>query len=248
MTWINLSTVNRNAIVILPIGAIEQHGPHLPVDTDFFITDAICKAVENRLSNVVLLAPGLSIGHSPHHRSFGGTLSLHHETLAKILFEVVQNFYSMGFSKILIINGHGGNQLPISMAHQEVKNRLSKMVLLSCSYWNLAREDLLSISDGVPNSMGHACELETSLYLYLNEEKVNKNLICDDGIADTSGYFGRGMFVGSSVSAVLNFSEITKNGVYGKPSLASKEKGCAAFTAIVDRIVEFIKHIEACEA
>ena len=88
--------------------------------------------------------------------------------------------------------------------------------------------------------MGHACELETSLYLYLEEGAVRKDKIRDAGCPDESGYFGFGMFNGGPVSYLTNFSEITDTGAFGCPTLASAEKGKRMFEAISEQLEKFI--------
>ena len=95
--------------------------------------------------------------------------------------------------------------------------------------------------EGGAYAMGHACELETSLYLYLDKDAVRTDQIRDAGRPDGSGYFGYGMFNSGPVSYLANFSEFTDTGAFGRPSLASAEKGKQMFEAVADGLEQFIK-------
>lgn len=247
MTRPELDAVDKHALVILPVGSMEQHGPHLPVDTDTRLVTAVCQALERRLPGQTMLAPTVWLGHSPHHLSFGGTISLHHETCARVLTEVIENFYLMGYRKLLMVNGHGGNALPMAMALQEAKLRMPEMMALACPYWEMARDEILALREGGSYAMGHACELETSLYLYLAEDSVRIDKIRDAGDAEESGFFGMGMFNGGPVSYVADFKEFTDTGVFGRPTLASAEKGERMFAAIVGGLERFVRDIHSRE-
>ena len=130
--------------------------------------------------------------------------------------------------------------MPISIAQQEVKLQRPELLLCSCNYWDLARKSIIEIREGGAHAMGHACELETSLYLYLEEDAVRKDQIRDAGSYNDSGYFGIGMFNGGPVSYLANFSEFTETGAFGSSTLASAEKGQKMFTAISDELEEFL--------
>lgn len=243
MTRPELDRADRNAVVLLPLGSTEQHGPHLPVDTDTRIVTALCEELERRLAGRVLLAPTQWLGHSPHHLDFGATLSVHHMVYSRMLEHVIGCFADMGYRRILVVNGHGGNCMPIGIAQQEIKLHRPALMLCSCCYWEPAREELLRLREGGPGSMGHAGELETSLYLYLNGSAVRREEIRDAGRGDPSGYIGYGMFSGGSVSYLANFQEFTETGAFGKPSLAGAEKGEKMFFACVralERLIDML--------
>src|SRR5262245_30841890 len=99
------------ALVVLPVGAIEQHGPHLPVGTDYFVVEHIARAAAMSLADRVpiLVAPALPFGSSHHHLPFGGTLSLSTETYYRALRDLAESLIASGFRRIFILNGHGGN-------------------------------------------------------------------------------------------------------------------------------------------
>ena len=137
--------------------------------------------------------------------------------------------------------------MPMSIAQQRIKLQFPQLMLCGGSYWELARTPLLAMREGGPYAMGHAGELETSLYLYLCEEGVRKDCIRDAGHPDGSGYFGYGMFNAGPVSYLANFCEFTDTGAFGKPTLATAEKGRKMFASIADAMEKFAQYFYECE-
>ncbi len=194
-----------------------------------------------------MLAPTLWLGHSPHHLSFGATLSVHHALYTGMLCEIAESFAKMGCKKLLFLNGHGGNRGPAAIALQELKDRHSAFQPMLVDYWALAAQDILNIATSGVTGMGHACELETSLYLHLCPENVAMNEIGDAGVGNCpagDAYQGY-MFKGTPLGWVDNFSEITDTGVFGKPTHATAEKGERFFDAIVQGVEHLIAAIMA---
>ena len=241
MTAPEIGAVARDTLVVVPVGSTEQHGLHLPVDTDTRLVTAVAEGMERRCN--ILLAPTLWLGHSPHHLSFGGTLSANHNTMAAVLCQVAESFAAMGFARLLFLNGHGGNGLPLAMALQTLKTQHPGLWCAACNYWQLAAKDIARLRKSPPGGMGHACELETSLYLYLAPEEVRTDKIADAGALADSPCFQSEMFLAAPVAAVQNFAEFTKTGVFGKPSLASAAQGEVFFEAIVDALAELVSQI-----
>lgn len=158
--------VARDAVALLPIGSIEQHSHHLPLGTDTLLVDAVIdRALENRDgSPEVVRAATLPYGFSGHHQ-FAAAMSLSPSTLLRVLGDLLDSVTAMGFRRILVVNGHGGNQ---EMMSQAIKvHALAHPVLVgACSYWNLGGTDA---SSGGP---GHAGHFETSLMLAAHPDLV----------------------------------------------------------------------------
>ncbi len=244
MTWQEIGRIDfRNTLVLVPVGATEQHGPHLPTDTDTMIVSRLAEEVERRAPEKVLLTPTMWLGHSPHHLSFGGTLSVDHVVYISMIRSICSSYVGMGAQKICILNGHGGNHAPLSIVLQELKNEHKGTLILSTEYWNVANEEIGNIRDSGFGGLGHACELETSLYLYFNESKVRRQLIQDDGNQPKGSLFRLDMLKGNPASRVFNFEELTASGVFGKPSMASREKGKRFFHAISDKLEQFTEEV-----
>jgi len=147
MTW---KEAKGKKTVVIPVGSIEQHGPHLPLSTDALITEAVAGEIARQLKAV--LAPTMIPGVSFEHMDFPGTLSLSKEVFIEKLIEVCVSFKRHGFKKIVIVNGHGGN-----------KSALEAMVIAGMKYVDIVKQI---------KGYDHAGEIETSLMLYLHPEKV----------------------------------------------------------------------------
>ncbi|WP_010273145.1 creatininase family protein [Paenibacillus senegalensis] len=240
MTWTELNEHDwQDAVVVIPLGATEQHGPHLPTDVDTRIIGELAQAVERQRREHIVLTPTIWLGHSPHHLSFGATLSISLRPYVEMVKAVCESYIGMGASKIWLLNGHGGNRTPLAVVLQDLKLAFPEVVVTASEYWSLARESIASLRESGPGGMGHACELETSLYLYLNGDGVRKNLIRDDGFSPNSLHSSLDMLQGESFSAVYNFCEISSSGVNGRPSLAAKEKGEQWYRMIVENLLDF---------
>ena len=162
------------ALAVLPVGATEQHGPHLPLGTDFLIVEHVARtaAQEARASIDVLVAPTFQTGSSHHHLPFGGTISLSTERYYGALRDMTESLIQSGFRSIFIVNGHGGNHELIELVVRDVA--LSHACNLAAgSYWNLARESLAERAPDLRERLpGHAGVFETSLIMALRPELV----------------------------------------------------------------------------
>ena len=162
------------ALVVLPVGATEQHGPHLPLGTDFLIVEHVTRAAahEARASVDVLVAPTFQTGSSHHHLPFGGTISLSTERYYGALRDMTESLIQSGFRRIFIVNGHGGNHELIELVVRDLALTYA-CNLAAASYWNLAREPLAErLPDLHQRLPGHAGVFETSLIMALHPELV----------------------------------------------------------------------------
>jgi creatinine amidohydrolase len=166
------------ALVVLPVGATEQHGPHLPLGTDFLIVEHVTRAAALQASpNIdVLVAPTFQTGSSHHHLPFGGTISLATDRYYGALRDMTESLIQSRFRRIFIVNGHGGNHELIELVVRDLA--LSHPCnLAAASYWDLARESLadraLDMGERLP---GHAGAFETSLIMALHPDLVATRL------------------------------------------------------------------------
>lgn len=161
------------ALVVLPLGATEQHGDHLPVSTDAAIVTAIAKrscAIAGEEVDV-LLAATVPVGISGHHLAFGGTLTLSASTYVEVLCDLVTGLRVQGFSRVLFVNGHGGNDSAMRLAVERLAISADiTQTAAGLSYWNLLPRDLCN---GATFPMpGHAGRFETSLMMALGTDLV----------------------------------------------------------------------------
>lgn len=167
--------------VLVPIGSVEQHGPHLPLITDTESVIAVCKEVAAKLYPRILLAPPVMVGYSPHHMSkkFPGTITLRAETLFNLLLDICRSLQRQGVKKVVIMSGHGGNRNVMGLVANTARESFG-LDVAGINYWDIIpqekREEIMEGSALIP---GHAGEFETSLSLYLFPEMVNVESLVD---------------------------------------------------------------------
>ena len=155
---------DSGALVLLPVGAIEQHAEHLPVETDIAISTAMSVAGARKVEGVpVLVAPPLPYGFSPHHLSLPGTISLRLSTFLTVLREIAGCILASGFQRLVIVNGHGGNSAPLrSLATELVTDG---MPAAAVDYFAPSEKVWPDMLAGAVKRFGHACEFETALMM-----------------------------------------------------------------------------------
>ncbi len=164
----------RGAIAVLPTGATEQHGPHLPVGTDTFAVEAITRAAAASIADrvPVLVTPTLPFGCSPHHLAFGGTMSIASPVYAALLRELVHSLIIDGFTRVVIVNGHGGNHEHVQLAVRDLALE-HPVNMAAASYWQMAGAALQEISEAPGGrTPGHAGHFETSVIMALQPDLV----------------------------------------------------------------------------
>lgn len=220
-------------LVLLPIAAVEQHGPHLPTGTDTIICGAVAEAVEARAPESVLLAPVYWLGASAHHLRFGATLTAELSTYIATLCELARPLLEDGFRRLMFLNGHGGNVDPLKVALRELQLEFPQSILSGASYWSIAEEVIASGLEGEDRFVGHACEFETSMIQHLRPELVDEFRRAHAGpwLPDVV----EGLFVSRDMK------QRTRAGCTGRPDLASAEKGAALFEGIVARVGVAVK-------
>jgi creatinine amidohydrolase len=244
MTWPEIQeALQRTDIVLLPVGATEQHGPHLPLNNDIFTSFEISKRTAERLLSAipVLVAPPLPIGVSPHHMSFPGTLTLQTRTFIEVVKEVARSLASHGFKNLIIVNGHGGNTNAIQIAADEIVDEMKVRVLV-VEWWNLV-PDVIAKLFAPP--FYHACETETSMALALGQ-RIDSEKVKASVPTETSKFVKHDFLAsGPKVYEPLHdMKEITKLGPVGDPTRATKEKGTELLEAVVERFVSLIKEVK----
>ncbi len=166
------------ALVVLPVGALEQHGPHLPVGTDFLTIEHLARAAaaEAATKIPVLVAPTLPFGSSHHHLPFGGTMSLSTDTYYRVLYDLTESLITGGFRTIFILNGHGGNSELIQLVARDLALKYPSH-LAAASYWTIAWDALVEQQAHVPGHLpGHAGAFETSQVMALRPDLVQEPL------------------------------------------------------------------------
>ena len=245
MTWQEIDRLDRNTVVVAQFGAMEQHGLHLPMNTDALIGAAVASRLDEACGDRLLVLPTQWLGLSTHHMHFAGTLTVSPEAFFAMAFEIVSSIASAGFRNILILNSHGGNGSALDVVLTKCRSAFPKHVFVGVTYWNAAREELQALRESATGGMGHACELETSLVMAEQPQLVRSELIAPDGRWPTSTFLAKDMLHGGAASMGNTFDQLSTHGAVGDPRTASAAKGEAFYAAIVQRLVQLVAEMES---
>jgi len=249
MTWPEINeSVKKEKVALIPFGMIEDHGYHLPVDTDILIASAICERTADLLPEEVVVMPPVYYGYSPHHMDFPGPITINWETLIKYLLDICKSLIYHGFKKILIVNGHGSNAAIGELAARLAVVESSQDIHCAfISWWELA--DVQKVINKIRESqtVSHAGEMETSLYLAIEPENVDMKKAQKDMTCSHSTHFWSDLAnrkpnenFKNAVHLTEFWSTVTRNGVKGDPTKATREKGEKVLEAICKELSELI--------
>ena len=211
----------RKAIV--PVGSMEQHGPHLPVSTDALIAEHVAKKVAPLVGAVVL--PAIVYGVSFEHRPLFN-VSVRKGTLTATVSDVCASLAASGFTQIIILNGHHGNISALKNVVQDLRGKIPKSASVHVMhYWRAMKDEL-----------GHAGDAETSLVLAIAPELVAMNRAVPGAKKPPKS---------ASISRPGSFIRMTGNGVWGDPRAASAEKGNLLLKEITKNLVKTISELQA---
>lgn len=249
MRWETLTTnefaaLDRDIPVVLNVAAIEQHGPHLPLETDAVIGDYFLQALEQKLGKQVLILPQVKICCSEHHMDFAGTLSVRHETFLAYVGDILESVVRHGFRNIILFNSHGGNQAigQVLLETFGTKHRDCRVAFLT--WWRLAAKELGAIRESAFAGVNHACEFETSLMLLGAPESVRTALVSGMSYVETHDWANADMILPARGALFRSMHEMSGGtGVVGDPSLATREKGEAITAAVVEQLAHVVETI-----
>ncbi|MCB0550317.1 MAG: creatininase family protein [Phaeodactylibacter sp.] len=226
-------------VAILPCGAIEQHGPHLPVDIDYY--DALHLAIDVAKACTTprpFVLPPIPFGVSYHHQDFKGTISVTNEALSRFVYDIGMSLAQNGIKKLLILNGHGDNAPTLNFAAQMINRDAHIFVCVDTG--ETSDEDLYGLSE-TPNDI-HAGEIETSTTLALRPHMVKMEKAVDEIPQFGSRYMDFTSAYG--LPWYVRTHKISKSGVIGAPSLADAKKGQMMWDIMVEHLVKFIEDIK----
>lgn len=227
----------KDAIVILPVASMEQHGPHLAVGVDTILCTAVCKAAAEKASDLdIVVAPTLWCGMAEHHMAFGGTFTFDIPTYRSVLLALLKSLERHGFHRVLIVNGHGGNIAALSAFLPDFARETS-LAIRATTYFMLARRAMAPTMQDQTSVM-HACEVETSMMMALAPELIRTERLPEafgmrDADPDT--------LMRPTVARYSPFREMTETGVIGDARRASAEKGRAFIDAAAETLAALLR-------
>jgi creatinine amidohydrolase len=229
---------------------VEQHGPHLPLDVDLVCPLGVANMAGKAAPEDMLVLPIISYGYTGHVMDFPGTINCHYEHFMAMVLDVAKSLAYHGFKKIILLNGHGSNMPNLNLVARRANLETDAECVLT-GWWELLMVDPHFMKtwreSKFPGGIAHACELETSMYLYLDGENVRKDKIKNGVISfneDNSPFnyvdlFGQGP--GTVVSWTSSYSD---SGVLGEAELATAEKGKRACEEAARQLVNYVKYFK----
>ena len=249
MTWPEIKqAVMEKRVAVIPVAMIEEHGHHLPVDTDLLLANEVCVRAGAKIPDEMVVIPAINHGYAPHQMDFPGVISISSNTFISYVVDVCNSLAHQGFERILLMNGHGSNVSLLQVAARQTNLEYPNVLCASVSHWDF--QPVIECAEQVresenPGGMNHACELETSMYLAIREDLVQMDkAVRDLDKYKNSKYFwldlvGKGE--GRPVISMPYWSTISETGTLGDPTKSTRAKGEQLLNAAVDGLVEFVR-------
>lgn len=249
LTWPEINdAVDLGKVCIVPCGAVEQHGPHLPLDVDLVCPGGVAQGAGKALAEKILVLPHLSYGYTGHVMDFPGTINTNYTTFIEQVLDVVKSLAYHGFKKIILLNGHGSNMPNLDLAARR-GNLETDAECVVIAWWNLLTVDKTFLpgwrESKFPGGCSHACELETSLYLYLDEANVLKDEIKSGTISfnnEDNAYNWVDLFGAGPATVISWTSSYSDTGVLGDAEKATVEKGRRVYEEAVKQLVGYVNY------
>jgi creatinine amidohydrolase len=245
LTWPEVRRAARETrVCLIPVATLEDHGPHLPIDTDLRITAEICRRAAETAPEEIVLLPPIPHGYSPHHMDFPGPITIGWDTFTRYCKDVGTSLARHGFRRILYLNGHGSNQNLVETAARLVG--VDHPGVLAAAAFYLSGQDALArvneLRDSGHGGIGHACELETSIYLALEPEAVDMERAVDERgyPAGTHAWMD---WSDGPLKLMPWWSSFSATGIQGDATKAAAEKGEALLAEAVRECVGFVHEL-----
>jgi creatinine amidohydrolase len=247
LTWPEVRrAAGEERVCLVPVATLEDHGPHLPIDTDLRITAEICRRTAEAAPDEIVLLPPIPHGYSPHHMDFPGPITIGWDTFTRYCRDVGTSLARHGFRRILYLNGHGSNQNLVETAARLVG--VDHQGVLAAAAFYLSGKQALTAVDGLRDSgrggMGHACELETSIYLAIDPAAVDMERAVDER-GYPAGEFAYMDWADGPLKLMPWWSSFSATGVQGDATKGSAEKGEALLAEAVRECVGFVRELLA---
>jgi creatinine amidohydrolase len=247
LTWPEINdAVELGKVCVVPCGAVEQHGPHLPLDVDIVCPQGIAYGAGREVPDKMLVLPPVWYGYTGHVMDFPGTINTHFETFIHQVLDIAKSLAYHGFKKIVLLNGHGSNMPNLDLVARRTNLETDAECILA-AWWNLLTVDKSFMprwrQSKFPGGCAHACELETSLYLYLDGDNVRKDRIKNGVISfnEEGSPFNWVDLLGAGPATIISWtSSYSETGVLGEAELATAEKGRQVYEEAVKQLVRFV--------
>ena len=258
LSWTQVKNLPNklNTLIIQPIGAIEQHGPHLPLVVDSAIATAVVGKALSQLDAAIpaYALPPLCYGKSNEHSGFPGTVTLSASTLMSVLMETAESLYKSGFRKLLLVNGHGGQPQVLDIVARDLHERHSDFMVFPLFVWGAPHGVAKIVGEAEYEQGIHAGDVETSVMMALMPGQVDMTL----AVKELPNNFPPGSLLSleGRLPTAWVMDDLSRSGVVGDATSATAEKGEASLASVVAGWVKVFEEIyrfeglrpsEACE-
>ena len=249
LTWPEINeAIAQKKVVVLPVGSVEQHGYHLPIDVDVRSASTICYGAGEKSPEDILVLPPFSYGYCNHVMDFPGTITIQPNTFVQALLDITKSLAYHGFKRIVLVNGHGSNAPLVEQVGRQT-NLQTDALCLTLSWWQLIAEYWNEeVRESGPGGSAHACELETSLYLHMDEpavlmERLEAAMPEFTSITpDAAKWQWVDLTMGAGPATITSWtSGYSASGAFGNPELATARKGKLVYERATDELVEMIR-------
>ncbi len=247
LTWPEINdAIDLGKVCIVPCAAVEQHGPHLPLDVDVLCATEVAMGAGRSLPEKILVLPSVNYGYTGHVMDFPGTINNDFEHFIHHVLDISKSLAYHGFKKIILLNGHGSNMPNLDLVARRT-NLETDAECLVAAWWNLLTVDKEFLprwrQSKFPGGCAHAGELETSMYLYLDGDNVRRDKIKSGTISfndEDSPFNWVDLFAAGPATVISWTSSYSETGVLGDAELATEEKGREAYEEAVKQLVRFV--------
>jgi creatinine amidohydrolase len=247
-TWYDIRTflvINENHVVFLPVGSVEQHGPNLPLGTDYIIANSLSSKACERLNDEGIPAiklQGIPYGLSSMWSAYSGTISLNTQTFMALIKDIITSALRNGVKRLIILNGHGGNSEALRVIAKDSVEEVGKGVVAVISWWEFVGDVINNVFE---TKLFHADEVETSVAMALG---ISVRGVLSKSPSPIRPYneFWHDLDLTRRPKAYVYRPEAVKliePGSFGRPDLASKDKGEVVVKEFLERIVRFAKDL-----
>ena len=237
---------DKDRVVILSVSATEDHGPHMPLDTDTVLGNAVAEGAAEKAPNDILVMPPIPYGFNEQHKDFPGVIWVEPDTLGSFITDITKSLAHHGFRRIMLLNSHGSNHPVLDLAARKTVIQ-SDVICVSVSYWDLISKRINELRKSEIGGIAHAGELEAAIYMHLHPElvyldKAKKQILHNPD----SKFFNLDLAAGGCPASMMRWwSQVSPDGTMGDPTVADPETGRLFLEAAIDATVELVQEIRA---
>jgi creatinine amidohydrolase len=234
----------ERTVALLPVSAVEQHGPHLPLATDAIIGDGLVRSTMERVKQGVLVLPAMTIGHSLEHIDYPGTLSVSAETLLATWIDLGRSVARSGLRKLILLNTHGGNTPLVTLAALRLRQELG-MLVVRANYFSFGSPPGMFTDDELRHGI-HGGEMETSLMLHLKPALVRRETLADfraltHEMAARNGVLGPEKPIGFGWMS----QDLNEHGACGNAARADAQRGAVLLSYLADKLAALLTETQS---